>query len=195
MLAVLFYLACVGLTLTISLVGPILIGIAVGEQAVAMRFSVYLLLGGFLFGAVALAILHRQRRMPRIGRLSLVALVWFILPIVAAIPIMDVSQLDLTDSLFESVSGVTTTGSSVIQSVESWPVALIFWRVQLQWLGGFLSILTVVLFLAPLGIGGLTGRTRTLVANVDQSQALARMLFLTSRFALVYLLMTLLCFI
>ena len=195
MLAVLFYLACTGLALTVSLLAPILVGLAVGEDAVAMRLGVYLLLGGFVFGAVVLAIVERQRRMPRIGRLSLVTAVWFVLPLVAAIPIMDISQLSLTDSLFEAFSGLTTTGSSVIQSVESWPVSLVFWRVQLQWLGGFLSIITVVLIVAPLGIGGLTSRTRTLVAHLDQARTQGRLLFLISRFAIIYLVMTLLCFL
>ncbi len=195
MLSVLFYLACAGLVLTLSLAFPILVGAAAGEADVAARLSVYLLLGSFVFGAFVLAIIQRQRRIPRIGRLSLVCGVWVVLPVFAALPIADISNLSLTDSMFEAFSGLTTSGSTVIQSIESWPESLVFWRVQLQWLGGFLSILTVVLFVAPMGIGGLTSRTRTLIANANPTQTQGRMLYLIQRFALIYFVMTVLCFL
>ncbi len=195
MLSVLFYLACAGLVLMLSLVFPILVGAAAGETDVAARLGIHLLLGSFVFGAFVLAIIQRQRRIPRIGRLSLVCGVWVVLPVFAALPIADISNLGLTDAMFESFSGLTTAGSTVIQSLESWPVALIFWRVQLQWLGGYLAILTVVLFIAPMGVGGLTSPTRTLIANANPTQTQGRMLYLTQRFALIYLIMTALCFV
>ncbi|MDD9911011.1 MAG: hypothetical protein OXR62_15135 [Ahrensia sp.] len=195
MLAVLFYCACLGLMMTASLAGPIFVGLLNSEYDVALRLSIYLLLGGFLFAALVLGILHRQRRMPRIGRLALVALVWLTLPLVAAIPIFDISALNFSDSMFEAVSGLTTSGSSVIQTLETWPRALIFWRSQLQWFGGYLWIISLILIVAPLGIGGLTSHTRTLIAHSDQAQVQRRMVQLAGRFAIIYVGSTALSFL
>jgi trk system potassium uptake protein TrkH len=67
----------------------------------------------------------------------------------------DIGGLDYLDAVFETVSGLTTTGASVIKDVERLPLALVFWRSQIQWIGGLLTLLTILLLLAPTGIGGI----------------------------------------
>lgn len=195
MLAVFFYLGCVGLLLTLSLLGPIFVGLLAGETEVSQRLGFYLLLGGFLFGGPILAIAGRLRRVPQIGRLMLLFLVWTVLPLAAAIPIEDISDLGFVDSLFEAVSGLTTTGSSVLNTVEIWPQALIFWRVQLQWIGGYLALLTVIMVIAPMGIGGLTPQTSAVTSGAELRGGQRRLLIFAVNLGLLYATMTALCFL
>ncbi len=64
----------------------------------------------------------------------------------------------MVESYFEAVSGLTTSGSTVLNTTEIWPRSLLMYRSQLQWLGGYFMLLTIVLVMAPLGIGGLQQR-------------------------------------
>ncbi len=195
MLAVLFYLACVGLLVTASLLGPVVVSLLAGDHQLAQRFSIYLLLGVFLFGGPALAISGRQRRIPKIAHLALVLLVWTVVPALAAIPIADISDLDALDALFEAVSGLTTTGATTLNTVEIWPQPLIFWRSQLQWIGGYLTLLTIVLILAPLGIGGLTNRRASIGGGGEIVAGQMRVFVLALNMGLLYAVVTGICFL
>ncbi|MEE9313100.1 MAG: potassium transporter TrkG [Rhizobiaceae bacterium] len=195
MLAVVFYLACVGLALTLSLLGPIFVGLLVGEIDVVQRLGVYFLLGGFIFGGPVLSIMGRLRRVPHIGRLVLLLLVWMVMPIMAAIPFENIIGMRFIDALFESVSGLTTTGSSILNTINEWPQAMIFWRAQLQWYGGFLALLSVILVLAPLGIGGITKPHDSMTVGADLKSTDGRLVAFITNLALLYTTMTALCFL
>jgi len=193
MLAVLLYFAIVGLVLCVSIAGPILVSLLAGEIVVAQRLGFYLLLGTFLFGSLALAVANRQGRMPEVGKLILLTSTWIILPIFAALPIADISELSFLDSVFESVSGLTTAGGSILKTVEVWPQGLLFWRIQLQWFGGFLALLTVLLFLAPLRIGGLTSNTVVHLGNTQRGGKQRRASAVIFRMFAIYAAMTAVC--
>jgi len=62
-------------------------------------------------------------------------------------------QLGFADALFESVSGFTTTGATVIQDLDAWPHDLLLWRALSQWLGGLGILVLFMLFLSSLGAG------------------------------------------
>ncbi len=59
------------------------------------------------------------------------------------------------DAYFESMSGFTTTGATVLQSIEENPLSILFWRNQIQWMGGMGIIVLVVAILPALGVGGM----------------------------------------
>ncbi|MEP0944560.1 MAG: potassium transporter TrkG [Rhizobiaceae bacterium] len=193
MLAVLFYLACVGLFFTLSLLGPILVALLANETVQAVRLAFYILIGVFIFGTPILAMLGRLRRIPQIGRLLLMFLVWTVLPIVAALPFYHMMDMTLTDALFESFSSFTTAGATTANSVENWPQSLLFWRVLLQWLGGYLTLLTIILILAPLGVGGLTSRKSSLSIGADLRASQDRLLVFSFNLGLLYATTTALC--
>ena len=75
----------------------------------------------------------------------------------SALPFYDAVLLDLTlaDAFFESFSGLTTTGSTVIVGLDQLPASLLYYRQQLQWLGGMGIIVLAVAILPMLGIGGM----------------------------------------
>jgi trk system potassium uptake protein TrkH len=84
----------------------------------------------------------------------MVALVWTVLPIYAGLPLIINLNVSFTDAYFEAVSGLTTTGATVLSELDTLPVSLNFWRCQLVWLGGMGLIVLAVAILPLLGIGG-----------------------------------------
>ena len=91
---------------------------------------------------------------PRDGFL-IVSGAWIAVSIVGAVPYLMTGALGPVDALFESVSGFTTTGSTVIADVTVVPRALLVWRAMSQWLGGMGIILFTIAILPLLGIGGM----------------------------------------
>ena len=84
----------------------------------------------------------------------MVALVWTVLPVYAAMPLILQLDASFTDAYFEAVSGLTTTGATVFVGLDDLPVSINFWRTQLVWLGGMGLIVLAVAILPLLGIGG-----------------------------------------
>ncbi len=193
MLSIIFYFGLVGLFLTASLLGPIFVGLLASETETALRFASYLVFGSFIFGSPVLAIAGRLKRLPEIGSLMLVFLTWTILPLAAAVPIWNISGLPVIDAVFEAVSGLTTTGASVLSTVEEWPQSLIFWRVQLQWVGAYLALLTVVLIMAPLGLGGLSSAAPSISGGKAAAFGQNRLRDLAINLGVFYAIMTLFC--
>ena len=86
-----------------------------------------------------------------------VVLFWTVLALFGAIPLylMTKPALGFTDALFESVSGLTTTGATVLQGIDQLPESLRYYRQQLQWLGGMGIIVLAVAVMPMLGVGGM----------------------------------------
>jgi trk system potassium uptake protein TrkH len=80
---------------------------------------------------------------------------WLLAAFFGALPYVMTGILHPLDAFFESVSGFTTTASSVLRSVESLPYSLLLWRSMTQWLGGMGVLLIAVALLPFLGIGGM----------------------------------------
>ena len=87
----------------------------------------------------------------------IVVLFWLILSLFGSIPFMFDEQLSLSfvDAFFESISGFTTTGSTVLTNIEQLPVGLKLWRGLLQWFGGIGVVVMAMVFLPALRIGGM----------------------------------------
>jgi len=85
------------------------------------------------------------------------AIFWISLGLSGSIPFYasELPSLSLTDAIFESISGLTTTGATVITGLDSLPKSILFYRQQLQWLGGMGIIVLAVAILPMLGIGGM----------------------------------------
>jgi len=86
----------------------------------------------------------------------LTTLVWVALSIFASIPfILGYTNANIVDAIFEAVSGITTTGSTVFSELEKMPKGLLLWRGILQWLGGIGIIVVAMVFLPELRVGGM----------------------------------------
>jgi trk/ktr system potassium uptake protein len=87
---------------------------------------------------------------------AIVTLGWFIAGAVGALPFLVSGSIDsFTDAYFESVSGFTTTGASILSDIEKLPKGILMWRSILQWLGGMGIIVLSIAILPFLGIGGM----------------------------------------
>ena len=82
---------------------------------------------------------------------------WISLGLSGAIPlyVSSMPSLSLTDAIFESISGLTTTGATVITGLDTLPKSILFYRQQLQWFGGMGIVVLAVAILPMLGIGGM----------------------------------------
>ena len=87
----------------------------------------------------------------------MVALFWFGLGIASATPLLlvEIPIMSFTDAVFEAVSGLTTTGATVLVGLDTLPHSVLWYRQQLQWLGGAGIIVLAVAVLPMLGIGGM----------------------------------------
>ena len=89
----------------------------------------------------------------------LVGMVWTLLPLFASLPLLlyfsgTASPMSFTDAYFESMSGLTTTGATVLVGLDALPASINLWRCFLQWLGGMGILVLAVAILPMLGVGG-----------------------------------------
>ncbi len=118
--------------------------------------------GGFFTGGLALAVaLATQGRPPPISSrfgFLVVNLLWLTTSTVGAVPFFASATLDLTlsEAMFEAVSGITTTGATIINGLDRLPPGILLWRSILQWMGG-LGVIALSLFVLPfLNVGGVS---------------------------------------
>lgn len=86
----------------------------------------------------------------------LVALFWCLLSLLGLFPFLFGLELSPVDALFESVSGLTTTGATVLSGLDGLPPSLLFYRQEIQWFGGMGLIVLAVAIMPMLGIGGMS---------------------------------------
>ncbi len=118
--------------------------------------------------------------------------VWVVLPLFAALPFMlGAGELDFTDAFFEAMSGLTTTGSTVMSGLDGLPKGLLLWRGLMQWLGGIGIIVVAMVFLPELRVGGM--QIFKAEGFDTFGKILPRATEIASRISVIYLAMTLLC--
>lgn len=123
------------------------------ETPFLMAFAFTLLVGAALWFPVR----HTRQDLRLRDGFVIVVMFWVVLSAFGAIPLLlsDHPQLKLVDAVFEAVSGLTTTGATVIIGLDDLPRSILFYRQQLQWLGGMGIIVLAVAILPMLGIGGM----------------------------------------
>lgn len=141
---------------SISLVPPVLVSLI--YQDGGTNSFVGVMLGVFLAGLLLWYPMRKHKRELKIrDGFLVVVLFWTVLGMVGALPFYFEPQvpLTLTDSIFESFSGLTTTGATVMSGLDTMPHAILWYRQQLQWMGGMGIIVLAVAILPMLGIGGM----------------------------------------
>ena len=137
----------------------------------------------------------RQELKPRDGYL-LVVLIWTLLPIFAALPLMIyLPDLGFTDAYFETMSGLTTTGATTLSGLDELPPSINVWRAQLHLMGGMGVIVLVVAVLPLLGIGGRQMFKAETPGPMKDTKLTPRMAETAKGLWVVYLWATLACFL
>lgn len=80
--------------------------------------------------------------------IAVTGLSWILISLVASLPFLASHSLNVMDSIFEGISGLTCTGASVVRDIEGWPRSLVLWRSLTHWLGG-LGIIVIFLAIFP----------------------------------------------
>ncbi len=141
---------------SVTTLPPIAAGLVFGDGAVlpfVEAFFALLVIGFLLYFPVRH---HKQELRLRDG-FMVVVMFWTVLGVAGGLPIYlsGVYDISITDSVFESISGLTTTGATVIVGIDDLPHSLLLYRQQLQWLGGMGIIVLAVAVLPMLGVGGM----------------------------------------
>lgn len=107
-------------------------------------------------GAAALFLIPAPKRVLRTrDGFLIVAVAWTSMSLLGSLPFMLVGGLDPVTAFFESASGFTTTGSTAIAELHRLPLSLLFFRQEIQWLGGIGLVVAAIALLPMLGIGGM----------------------------------------
>lgn len=120
--------------------------------------STFLLSAGFgaLIGLVFLALFAPEKDLGYRDGFAVVVLSWLGMAVLGALPFYFSGKMPLfVDCFFESMSGFTTTGSTVLSQVEVLPKSILFWRAMTHWLGGMGIIVLSLAILPLLGVGGM----------------------------------------
>ena len=146
----------------------------------------------FVGGALMLATRGSFSRLGTREAVLAAILTWVAASLCGALPFMLAAQpMDFTDAVFETVSGLTATGSSVLVGLDQAPRGILAWRFLLIWLGGFGLVTFAVLFLPFLRVGGLQLFMFDLSAR--PGKFLPRLGQVIAMIAAVYLTLTVLC--
>lgn len=147
-----FLLAFLGLAMAIPLVASLIFR----EQdihALALSGALPLVTGLILIGLTRYS---GEKHLNHREGVAIVALGWMAAGLVGALPYLLSGAIpDFTDAIFESLSGFTTTGASILNHIEALPKGVLLWRSLTQWLGGMGIIVLSIAILPYLGIGGM----------------------------------------
>ncbi|WP_371375522.1 TrkH family potassium uptake protein [Thalassotalea aquiviva] len=125
----------------------------------------------------------------------IVVLFWSVLASFSSIPLMitESPDLSITDAVFESFSGLTTTGATILTQIDGLPHAVLYYRQQLQWLGGMGIIVLAVAVLPMLGVGGMQLYRAETPGPVKDSKMTPRIADTAKHLWYIYLFLTIAC--
>ncbi len=152
---ILFIIGILLCTLSIGMFVPALVDLYYGQndwQVFSVASAVSLFIGG------ALVMMNRMDNLKFTSRQAFILTTasWLVLTAVSALPFA-FSDLDMsyTDAFFEAMSGISTTGSTVIVGLDTAPPGILLWRALLQWLGGIGIIVMAIAVMPMLRVGGM----------------------------------------
>ena len=187
---VFFTLGILQIILGISMIFPIIIQIIFGElNSSFISASLITIIFGTLF---LLSNLDQDKKLNLQHAFLLTALSWISVAIFGSLPfIFSDLNLSITDSFFESMSGITTTGSTIITDLNSTPKAILLWRAILQWLGGIGIIVMAITLMPLMNVGGMQ---LLKISSTDGSEKiLPKTKEISIRLIIIYITLTFLC--
>lgn len=176
--------------LTAFMLAPLLLAVFNGEETVGA-----FMLSALVTGICASLCLHNgQSKTINLNirdMFLLTSLTWLIVSLFAAMPFTLYHGIGYTDAFFETMSGITTTGSTVLSGLDTMDHSILIWRSLLQWLGGIGFIVMAVAILPFLNVGGMrlfrTESSDWSDKAVPRTQNMAKHLFF------IYILLTIMC--
>lgn len=138
----------------IALIFPLITAAIYGEDITPFIKTIALAIA--VGGGATLACRGAKKHLERRDGFIIVSLVWVIFSFIGMLPFIFSGAIpSVTDAFFETMSGFTTTGSSILNNIEELPKGILFWRSMTQWLGGMGIIVLSLAVLPMLGVGGM----------------------------------------
>ncbi len=176
--------------LAVAMVIPMMVDFATGNEDWKV-FMLCMIMTAFFGGALILSNKADKFQISVRQAFMLTTLSWLTLAVAAAAPFaLSGLNLSLTDSLFEAVSGITTTGSTILTDIEKAPPGILLWRAILQWLGGIGIIVMALSVLPLLKVGGMQ---LFQTESSESEKVLPRAAQLSASIGIIYLLLTIIC--
>jgi trk system potassium uptake protein len=153
-------------------------------------------LAWLLLGCVMWLPAHRYKEELRVrDGFLIVVFFWLVLGFAGAVPLTLTGQpeLSVTDAVFESFSGLTTTGATVIYGLNELPASILFYRQLLQWLGGMGIIVLAVAIMPMLGIGGMQLYRAETPGPLKDNKLTPRITETAKALWYIYLVLTIVC--
>ena len=187
---VFFTLGILQIILGTSMIIPIISQIIYNElDSSFIGASIITIIFGILF---FLSNLDHDKKLNLQQAFLLTTLSWLSIAIFGSLPfVFSNLQLDITDAFFESMSGITTTGSTIITNLNESPKAILLWRAILQWLGGIGIIVMAITLMPIMNIGGM--QLFKISSNDSSEKILPKSKEIALRLILIYLGLTFLC--
>ncbi|MBT8084664.1 MAG: potassium transporter [Woeseia sp.] len=179
---------------SVTMLPPIVISLIFDENSWIPFVEAFALT--LTFGILIWAPVRKQRRELRLrDGFLVVASFWTVLGAFGAAPLYlaEVPSMSFTDAVFESMSGLTTTGATVLTGLDTLPKAILYYRQQLQWLGGMGIIVLAVAILPMLGVGGMQLYRAETPGPVKDNKLTPRITETAKALWYVYLAFTTLC--
>jgi len=179
---------------SLTMLPPGLLAMAVADGVAGafwLTFALLFALGGLLW----LPVRRSRRELRTRDGFFVVAMFWVVLGVAGALPLLLQNQVSfsIVDALFESVSGLTTTGATAIVGIDNLPLSIQYYRQQLQWLGGMGIIVLAVAILPMLGIGGMQLYRAELPGPVKDAKLTPRIAETAKALWYIYMGLTLAC--
>ena len=187
---VFFTLGLLQIILGLSMIIPILIQILYDETDSGFIGSgIISIIFGMLF---YLSNLDHDKKINIQQAFVLTALSWLSIAIFGSLPfIFSDINLSVTDAFFESMSGITTTGSTIINNLNDSPKGILFWRAMLQWLGGIGIIVMAITLMPIMNVGGM--QLFKISSNDKNEKILPKTKEISIRLIYIYLSLTFTC--
>ena len=187
---VFFTLGVLLIVLGFSMLVPITVQLIYNEfNSTFIISSIITITFGILF---FLANIDHNRTLSTQQAFLLTALSWIGVAIFGSIPfIFSDLNLSITDAFFESMSGITTTGATIINNLSDTPKAILSWRAILQWLGGIGIIVMAITLMPIMNIGGM--QLLKISSGDSSEKILPKTKQISLRLVIIYFSLTLLC--
>lgn len=129
---------------SLTVIPPLIIALANNEGLPLAAFLVTGIASGFLGGSLIIALKGRSIEVSRREKIVLVLALWVTFCLISAIPFEASNAIpSRLNAIFEAASGLTTTGATILEQITNLPKSIIYWRAQLQWVGGFITLFTI----------------------------------------------------
>lgn len=183
-------LLCLGYGIT--LLPPILLSLAYDDGEVLH----FLLTLGLVWAVGLLFYLpggYSTRDLRRKDGFIIVAAFWVVLGFIGSLPFILGPHLNLVDAVFETVSGLTTTGATIFNGIDNLPISVLYYRQQIQWLGGMGLVVLAVAIMPMLGIGGMRMYKAEIPGPMKDEKIAPRLAHSVRTLWVIYVVLTIAC--